>query len=266
MDREKIKQAFAAYTDNYDRTDIKIRLKIDHTYRVADISERIAHSLTDAPEELDTAWLLGMLHDIGRFEQIRRYGTFSDSKSVDHAELGADILFSDHLFQTFFEGEPLPEDMAMIETAIREHNKYRLSEDMDERTRMFCQILRDADKVDIMRVSYEIPFEDTHNSAADELYTSTVRDEMMTGVYEHRCVSRDMITERSAVEIYMSHCMLAFELVYDESRRIVQQQGYLARLLSFRSRNPQAAEKFSILKAELEQTVLQESTDLTEQR
>ena len=31
--------------------------------------------------------------DIGRFEQIRCFGTFNDGMSVDHAELGADILF-----------------------------------------------------------------------------------------------------------------------------------------------------------------------------
>ena len=43
-------------------------------------------------EDKDVAWLLGMLHDIGRFEQIRCFGTFNDGMSVDHAELGADIL------------------------------------------------------------------------------------------------------------------------------------------------------------------------------
>ena len=36
-----------------------------------------------------------MLHDIGRFEQIKRYGTFNDSKSVDHGEFGADLLFKE---------------------------------------------------------------------------------------------------------------------------------------------------------------------------
>lgn len=35
-----------------------------------------------------------MLHDIGRFEQIRCFGTFNDGMSVDHAELGADILLT----------------------------------------------------------------------------------------------------------------------------------------------------------------------------
>ena len=45
-----------------------------------------------------------MLHDIGRFEQIRRFGTFNDAQSVDHAEFGADLLFKEGLIRKFAEG------------------------------------------------------------------------------------------------------------------------------------------------------------------
>ena len=45
INREHIKNTFQEYTDRYDSTDPKIKLKIDHTYRVADLSERIAKSL-----------------------------------------------------------------------------------------------------------------------------------------------------------------------------------------------------------------------------
>ena len=83
MDREKIKQTFASYTEKYDPDDPKIKLKINHTYRVADLSERIAATVPGS--DADLTWLAGMLHDIGRFEQVRRYGTFLDGKSVDHA-------------------------------------------------------------------------------------------------------------------------------------------------------------------------------------
>ena len=35
MNREHVKEVFRIYTDHYDSTDEKVRLKIDHTYRVA---------------------------------------------------------------------------------------------------------------------------------------------------------------------------------------------------------------------------------------
>ena len=95
MRRKQALQAFKDYTDNYDTADVNIKLKIEHTYRVAGIAERIARSGDIDMDEysVDFCWLLGMLHDIGRFEQFTRYGTFKDAESVDHAELGADILF-----------------------------------------------------------------------------------------------------------------------------------------------------------------------------
>ena len=67
INREHIKNTFQEYTDRYDSTDPKIKLKIDHTYRVADLCERIAKSLDLLQEDIDLAWLSGMLHDIGRF-------------------------------------------------------------------------------------------------------------------------------------------------------------------------------------------------------
>ena len=90
MNKAAVEKAFASYTQNYDPDDPKIKLKINHTYRVADLCERIARTVPGA--DTDLAWLMGMLHDIGRFEQVRRYGTFMDAKSVDHAAFGADLL------------------------------------------------------------------------------------------------------------------------------------------------------------------------------
>lgn len=43
-------------------------------------------------EDIDLAWLIGILHDIGRFEQLRRYQTFFDYRSMDHAKYGVHVL------------------------------------------------------------------------------------------------------------------------------------------------------------------------------
>ena len=95
IDRKKVKNVFKKYTDNYDTSDEKIKLKVDHTYRVAALSERIARSLGLGDDDTNLAWLIGMLHDIGRFEQLKNYGTFSDAESIDHAHYGVELLFED---------------------------------------------------------------------------------------------------------------------------------------------------------------------------
>ena len=74
IDRARAQRAFADYAAHYNTADPKVKLKIDHTYRVAALCERIANSLSLPPQDVDLAWLCGLLHDVGRFEQLRRYG------------------------------------------------------------------------------------------------------------------------------------------------------------------------------------------------
>ena len=94
IDRKRASDAFREYTSHYNVQDDKVRLKIEHTWRVAQLCERIAQALEMTEEEQDLAWLAGLLHDVGRFEQLKRYGTFIDAQSIDHAKYGAEILFS----------------------------------------------------------------------------------------------------------------------------------------------------------------------------
>ena len=91
INREKALAAFQKYTDRYDSSRDMIRLKIEHTYRVCGLCQQIARSLDLPEEEVDIAWLTGLLHDVGRFEQQRVYGTFTDADSIDHAKYGAEF-------------------------------------------------------------------------------------------------------------------------------------------------------------------------------
>ena len=75
IDRNKALGAFAAYAARYNDRDPKVKLKIDHTYRVAGLCARIAAAQGLDAAGVDLAWLCGLLHDVGRFEQLRRYGT-----------------------------------------------------------------------------------------------------------------------------------------------------------------------------------------------
>ena len=92
LSRRHIDTAFSDYVRRYDASDPKIALKVVHTRRVARLCDEIAADLGLGPELVDLAWTCGMLHDIGRFEQIARYHTFADARSVDHAALGAQVL------------------------------------------------------------------------------------------------------------------------------------------------------------------------------
>ena len=227
MDRAGIAAAFDAYVRGYDAENPMIRLKIEHTWRVAAISERIAGSLSAST---DLAWLLGVLHDIGRFEQARRYGTFLDGRSVNHAEFGADLLFREGLIDRFPADGLLENWREAAETAIRLHNRLALPEDLDPATRTLSQVLRDADKVDIFRVSTEFSQTDRIGAGAALEASDVLSPGVLDCVMGHRCVPRGV--RRNALDIQASHACMAFELVYPESRDIARAQGWLVRLLS----------------------------------
>ena len=264
INRKNVINAFAEYVRNYDPSDEKIKLKIDHTYRVAGLCQRIAESLGLSEPDVDIAWLLGMLHDIGRFEQIRRFGTFNDAQSVDHAEFGADLLFKEGLIRKFAEGyyeecelaepenqedeqiiknnEHHNKDTGLLEMAIRQHNKYRVKEDLTERQRMFCDILRDADKVDIFKVNADIPMEIIYDVTTEELKNGIITKEVLESFYKKETVLKSV--RRSAVDHIVGHISLLFELVYKESYRQAKEQGYVYKLLDFKSDVPEVNAEF----------------------
>ena len=258
INREQAKKAFDDYTSKYDISDIKIKLKVEHTYRVAEIAEEIAKSIFDDKSYVDFAWFLGLLHDVGRFEQVKRFNTFNDEASVDHAEFGADLLFREELLFDFFpenfRQQMTVEDqkwIALAEEAIRAHNKLKIPEDLDEFSKTFCNLLRDADKADIFKVLTDVPFEERTTGFVGIPGQVGARDEVMQYVYAHACVPR--MTIRTEFETLISHACMGFELVFDKTKEIVKQQGYLQTYLNWLPKNEAEKKQLTILIHELKE-------------
>ena len=73
---EAAKQVFEEYLDGYDRENDKVKLKIIHTYGVVEQSRNLAERLMLSEEDTSLAMIIALLHDIGRFEQLKRYDSF----------------------------------------------------------------------------------------------------------------------------------------------------------------------------------------------
>ena len=181
IDRQKALNAFNAYVGNYDANDEKIKLKIEHTYRVCGLCERIAKESGFDKGEIEIAWLTGLLHDVGRFEQLRRYGTFIDAQSIDHAEFGADILFKEGKIRDYV--DDVSEDL-LLERTVRCHSAYKVPDSYSRREKKFADLLRDADKIDILKVNIIVPLEEIYNVTTSELKNCQVSDEVMQAFNE----------------------------------------------------------------------------------
>ena len=253
IDRARCLKAFEGYVAAYDPADPKIALKVEHTYRVAELAEGIAADEGLTAEDIDLAWLCGLLHDIGRFEQVRRYGTFSDARSESHAALGVHVLLDEGHLWDFVDREERGEQCAgglelaesaaalsqFIAAVVGTHSDYRLPEGLDARTRMFCDILRDADKVDILKAVGEADIYQVFEVPLPEILAGDISPAVRDAFYGHRTVRR---AERSTpTDIVVSYPCLLFEVAHPHGLRVACEQGYVWKLLGLPFTNPVTA-------------------------
>jgi putative nucleotidyltransferase with HDIG domain len=130
--------------------DQNIALKYDHSLRVSKEIRGLGASIGLTGRELADVELAGLFHDIGRFQQFRKYRTGLDIHSVDHASLGVTILQKRKLLQG------LEHDSSeSITYAVAHHNKLEIPHDASGKALLYTRLLRDADKLDIWRIMCE---------------------------------------------------------------------------------------------------------------
>lgn len=162
---EKAKQEFIKYTSQFDIGDRSIKGKIEHSLRVMQISKEIATKLGLAKEEIDLATLIGLLHDIGRFKQRKDYGTFLDRESLDHGKLGVEILEENDYIRKYIKEHTYDR---IIKLAVANHNQYQIEKGLTQKEILFCQLIRDCDKIDILYEGTTIFWEDKETIARIE--------------------------------------------------------------------------------------------------
>ncbi|MBQ7840815.1 MAG: HD domain-containing protein [Lachnospiraceae bacterium] len=213
------KQVFLDYADRYDRTNSKVELKIIHTLAVADVMKRLTDELKLTERQAYLAHLCAMFHDIGRFEQVMRYNTFLDHLSVNHAELGCEVLQQEKIL-----GELTPKEQQMVLTAISNHNRFQIEKGLDEETLLLCKLIRDADKCDIFRVFACEDMVDTMGETESQVAQETISDVMMQSIREHRCVKKE--ERRTGLDIWVSFLAFFFDLYFPESVRLLAEKKY----------------------------------------
>ena len=223
IDILKAKQIFKEYVKNYNPEDEKIKIKIAHIERVSQISKRLAENLKLSQEDIELAELIGLLHDIGRFEQVRRYHTFVDKDSINHGEYGVKILFEDGLIREFIKNDKYDR---IIKLAILNHNKADIEKGLTKRENLHARIIRDADKTDIFSVlttgDKEAIWEKadlSNDIITDEIYREFIEDKSIN--YKNRKTSADIL---------VSHFAYVYNFNFKETLEVIRQNNYIDKL------------------------------------
>lgn len=137
------------YTNDaeYDRN---IRLKVEHTHKVYAVMSHLAAGEGLSAADTLIACAVALLHDVGRFPQYRRWQTFRDRDSDNHARMAVDVIREHGLLKDY-----MPREQLLIEEAVRFHNLLEVPARLKSDTDTFLLLIRDADKLDIWRVFLE---------------------------------------------------------------------------------------------------------------
>ena len=225
IDLELGKKVFAEYVSNYDKSDLMIIRKVEHTYRVLEMSIRIAKSLSLSEEDVKLAGVIGLLHDIGRFEQYRLAHSYNDSQTgIDHAHLGVQVLFEQGKIKEF-----LPETREfddIIKNAVEEHNKLAIKEGLTARELLQAKIIRDADKIDILEI-FLANEQDTIQIAKNNGFeiTSNVNEELVKALFDNKQVDRSVF--KYFLDWYLNMLTFFYDINYPESIKIIKEKDFV---------------------------------------
>ena len=242
IDIIKAKKAFAEYVKNYDIENDKIRLKVEHIERVSQTAKKLATKLELEDEDIKLAELIGLLHDIGRFEQLKQYNTFVDRNSINHGEFGVHVLFNkkDGIIRNFIEDKQYDD---IIKKAILNHNKdvIDIPKDLTPRELLHTKVIRDSDKIDILNLltfeKKETAWEKADLSddiISDEIYKEFMEQKRIN--YGHR---------KSSADILVSHFAYVFDFNFPESLELVRKRNYFEKIYNrFEFNNKDTMDKY----------------------
>lgn len=137
----------ASFAVSHEEDQGNFALKEQHTHDVCANIVRLAADLSLDGRRSLLAEVIALFHDVGRFPQYQMFRTFNDRNSANHAALGAKVLLEHRVL------EALPKrERYLVVHVVAMHNVFSVPKNIDNDTLLLLRMVRDADKIDIMRV------------------------------------------------------------------------------------------------------------------
>lgn len=198
-----------------------LQMKLDHSLRVAQEMAELGADLGWPAPEIRLARCIGLLHDVGRFSQFREFNTYNDSVSVDHGERGLAVLQARHVLAGA--GDTV---RAHIEASVRYHNRKLIPADTPAESMPYLHLVRDADKLDILRTSHKT-IRAGINTAPPVLLSGISPDGPISPGISGKVLQREPIDYadlRTLSDVLMLQLSWVFDLHYAPSFRRIRER------------------------------------------
>ena len=187
-----------------------------------------------------------LLHDIGRFEQLKRFDSFEPT-TMDHAAYGVQVLFEEGMIRQF-----VPEDTwdDIIRTAIARHSDFHLEGITDNRTLLHARLIRDADKLDNCRVKLQDDLLVFMGASGKEIGAQEITPVVYDTVLKDQCIySPDRVTKMDYWVSYVAYfCDIYFRASFD----IIEEHDYLNKIIDrIPYSNPDTKQKMENIRTHL---------------
>jgi len=230
-------------------TEANIKIKFAHTDRVRENIIIIARTLEMNEGDLNLAQAIAILHDVGRFEQLRDFGSFDDRKTLDHALLGLKVMNRSKVLCR------LPKrDRNLIRRSIWDHNKYRIPDSEKAEVALFSKLIRDADKLDILGIVAEhFESRDHHPNRALDFGLADepqLTQNPVSYILQEKMVKIDDL--RTLGDMRLLYLSWIFDINFPATFVAIKERNYPEKLLSGISAQPEAFRIEAFLRAYLE--------------
>ncbi|GET28276.1 HD domain-containing protein [Prolixibacter sp. SD074] len=198
-----------------------------HNEKVVENILLLGQSLDMEDGEMRMAEILALFHDIARFRDVSTSPYYPKLTETGHAEAGAELL---SLLPPFKGLEAAKQEILQKVTIF--HNKPELPKKENELVLYYLKLLRDADKLDALRMTAEfLTFRDVRLDPADTLHLSK-----SPAISDNICkaIINDMVPKKEEIVTYNDYVLMqlswVFELTYRKTYLMLNQRQYIKRL------------------------------------
>lgn len=227
---ENASEEFINHVNKIELNNPRVQLKIDHTYRVSENCKKIATQLKLSEEQIQLAQLIGILHDIGRFEQYKIYNKNTNSIKLDnsikfnHGNAGVEVLKKNQYIRKYIKEDKYDN---IILTSIYEHNRYELSKNLGEEESLFCKIIKDADKLDLIYEAIYIYWQEKEQVKMIE--TGRLSPKMLEDFYLGRLSNnKNRISETDQI---LRFCSFIYDINFDYSFKELKESDNINKMI-----------------------------------
>lgn len=245
---EKAKQEIIKHVTQQKIDNPRISKKLAHIMRVAQISKEIGTKLKLSKEQIQIAELIGVLHDIGRFEQYKIFDKnttsiqLDNAKKFNHGEAGVEVLKKNNYIRKYIKEDKFDE---IIYTAIYEHNRYEISKGLNEEKELFCKIIKDADKIDLIYEAVKIYWQEPEK--IKEIEEGQLSEKMLQDFVQYKLAdNRNRISETDQILRFTS---FIFDINFQYSFKILKENDNINKMIDrFNYRLPKTRESMEKVK------------------